>query len=87
MEPGYRLRQGKSGLQKNCYAERMAHRLHLMGSARYVNEFAPALNHDLIDKAESHSANGGGLTRRDPPSKFPIAKVKHRRGFRANNAW
>ena len=34
---------------KNCYAERMAHRLRLMGSARYVNEFAPTLHHDLID--------------------------------------
>ena len=34
---------------KNCYAERMAHRLRLMGSARYINEFAPTLHHDLID--------------------------------------
>ena len=34
---------------KNCSAERMAHRLHLMGSARYVIEFAPTLHHGLID--------------------------------------
>lgn len=34
---------------KNCYAERMAHRLRLMGSARYANEFAPTLHHNLID--------------------------------------
>ena len=34
---------------KNCYAERLAHRLHLMGSARCANEFAPTLHHDLID--------------------------------------
>ena len=34
---------------KKCYAERMAHRLHLMGSVRYANEFAPTLHHDLVD--------------------------------------
>lgn len=34
---------------KNCYAERMARRLHAMGSDRYTNEFAPTLHEDLID--------------------------------------
>jgi protein gp37 len=34
---------------KHCYAERMAKRLNAMGSARYVNGFAPTLHHDLID--------------------------------------
>ncbi|PKL49287.1 MAG: hypothetical protein CVV42_07090 [Candidatus Riflebacteria bacterium HGW-Riflebacteria-2] len=34
---------------KNCYAERMARRLHLMGSKRYVNEFAVTLHEDLLD--------------------------------------
>ncbi|WP_042886324.1 DUF5131 family protein [Cupriavidus necator] len=34
---------------KHCYAERMAKRLHAMGSARYENGFAPTLHHDLID--------------------------------------
>jgi len=35
---------------KHCYAERMARRLHLMGSARYVNEFEPTLHWDLVDQ-------------------------------------
>ncbi len=34
---------------KNCYAERMAHRLLAMGRARYANEFAPTLHHDFVD--------------------------------------
>ncbi|MEW6713329.1 MAG: phage Gp37/Gp68 family protein [Candidatus Riflebacteria bacterium] len=34
---------------KNCYAERMARRLHLMGSKRYVNEFKVTLQPDLLD--------------------------------------
>lgn len=34
---------------KNCYAERMAKRLRLMGSRRYVNEFAVTLHEDLLD--------------------------------------
>jgi protein gp37 len=34
---------------KHCYAERMAKRLHAMGSQRYRNGFAPTLHHDLID--------------------------------------
>lgn len=33
----------------HCYAERMAKRLTAMGSARYVNGFAPTLHDDLID--------------------------------------
>lgn len=35
---------------KNCYAERMAKRLHAMGSVRYVNGFDVTLHHDLIDR-------------------------------------
>ena len=35
---------------KHCYAERMAKRLHAMGSSRYVDGFRPALHHDLIDQ-------------------------------------
>jgi protein gp37 len=34
---------------KHCYAERMAKRLHAMGSARYENAFKPTLHHDLVD--------------------------------------
>jgi protein gp37 len=34
---------------KNCYAERMAKRLHAMGSERYRNEFDITLHPDLID--------------------------------------
>jgi protein gp37 len=34
---------------KHCYAERMAKRLHAMGSERYSNGFLPTLHHDLID--------------------------------------
>lgn len=34
---------------KNCYAERMAKRLHAMGSERYRNTFAVTLHPDLID--------------------------------------
>lgn len=34
---------------KHCYAERMAKRLHAMGSQRYVNGFEPTLHYDLID--------------------------------------
>jgi protein gp37 len=35
---------------KHCYAERMAHRLHLMGSARYADGFTPTLHWDLVDQ-------------------------------------
>jgi len=35
---------------KHCYAERMAKRLHAMGSSRYVDGFKPTLHHDLIDQ-------------------------------------
>ena len=34
---------------KNCYAERMAKRLHAMGSDRYRNGFAVTLQPDLLD--------------------------------------
>ena len=34
---------------KHCYAERMAKRLHAMGSQRYENGFEPTLHYDLID--------------------------------------
>jgi protein gp37 len=34
---------------KHCYAERMAKRLHAMGSDRYRNGFEPTLQEDLID--------------------------------------
>lgn len=33
---------------KNCYAERMAKRLHAMGSVRYANKFKITLHHDLL---------------------------------------
>jgi protein gp37 len=42
----YKISQGC----KHCYAERMAKRLHQMGSARYVNEFRPTLHWDLVDQ-------------------------------------
>ncbi len=38
---------------KNCYAERMAKRLHAMGSARYRNKFKVTLHPDLIDAPRS----------------------------------
>ncbi len=34
---------------KHCYAERMAKRLHAMGSPRYRAEFKPTLHWDLLD--------------------------------------
>ena len=34
---------------KHCYAERMAKRLHAMGTDRYRNGFVPTLHEDLID--------------------------------------
>ena len=34
---------------KNCYAERMAIRLHAMGSERYRDKFAVTLHHDLVE--------------------------------------
>jgi protein gp37 len=34
---------------KNCYAERMAHRLKAMGNPRYTNEFEPTVHEDLLD--------------------------------------
>jgi protein gp37 len=34
---------------KHCYAERMAKRLHAMGSQRYENGFKPTLHYDIID--------------------------------------
>src|SRR5882757_3121917 len=34
---------------KHCYAERMAKRLHAMGSARYSDGFQPTLHWDLLD--------------------------------------
>src|ERR1022692_1495765 len=34
---------------KHCYAERMAKRLHAMGSPRYAPRFKPMLQEDLID--------------------------------------
>jgi protein gp37 len=41
---------------KNCYADRMAKRLQAMGNPRYVNGFAVALHHDLIDAPKSWKA-------------------------------
>jgi protein gp37 len=38
---------------KNCYAERLARRLHAMGSKRYKNEFAITLHDDLVDLPRS----------------------------------
>jgi protein gp37 len=34
---------------KHCYAERMAKRLHAMGSERYANGFRLTLHLDLVD--------------------------------------
>lgn len=42
----YKLSQGC----KHCYAERMATRLHAMGSPRYADGFKPTLHWDLIDQ-------------------------------------
>jgi len=42
----YKVSQGC----KHCYAERMAHRLHLMGSPRYANDFKPTLHWDLVSQ-------------------------------------
>ena len=35
---------------KNCYAHRMARRLHSMGQARYQNNFAVTLQQDILDQ-------------------------------------
>jgi protein gp37 len=40
----------------NCYAERMAKRLHAMGSVRYENGFASTTHDDLIDAPRSWKA-------------------------------
>jgi protein gp37 len=40
----------------NCYAERMAKRLHAMGSRRYVNGFKSTTHDDLIDAPRSWRA-------------------------------
>lgn len=42
----YKISQGC----KHCYAERMAGRLKLMGSARYAAGFEPTLHWDLVDQ-------------------------------------
>jgi len=42
----YKVSQGC----KHCYAEKMAHRLKAMGTARYVNGFLPTLHWDLVDQ-------------------------------------
>lgn len=34
---------------RNCYAARMANRLHAMGNARYGNKFKVTLHHDLME--------------------------------------
>ena len=34
---------------KNCYAERLAKRLHAMGNQRYRNRFEVTLHHDVVD--------------------------------------
>ncbi len=41
----YKVSQGC----KHCYAERMAKRLHAMGSVRYADGFKPTLHRDLVD--------------------------------------
>ncbi|RJR27412.1 MAG: DUF5131 family protein [Desulfobacteraceae bacterium] len=38
---------------KNCYAARMAKRLHAMGQTRYKNGFKVALHEELVEKALS----------------------------------
>jgi protein gp37 len=38
---------------RNCYAERMAHRLHAMGSDKYRNVFELTLHPELIDEPKS----------------------------------
>lgn len=38
---------------KNCYAERMAKRLHAMGNPRYAGGFAVKLHEDLVDAPKS----------------------------------
>lgn len=48
----YKVTQGC----KNCYAERMAQRLKLMGSARYTNGFEPTLHWDLVDQPRQWKA-------------------------------
>ena len=40
----------------NCYAERMARRLHAMGSVRYENGFTSTTHDDLIDAPKSWKA-------------------------------
>lgn len=35
---------------KNCYAERMAHRLQAMGQQRYLNGFKPTCHPDILDE-------------------------------------
>jgi protein gp37 len=41
---------------KNCYAERLAFRLHAMGNRRYVNGFRLTLHNDVVDLPRSWSS-------------------------------
>ncbi|MFL6301389.1 MAG: DUF5131 family protein [Terriglobales bacterium] len=38
---------------KNCYAERLAKRLHAMGNRRYLNSFEVTMHHDVVDLPRS----------------------------------
>ena len=49
LESGNRVHEDRSGC-KNCYAHRIARRLHAMGQARYRNNFAVTLQLDVLDQ-------------------------------------
>lgn len=62
---------------KNCYAQRLAHRLHLMGNVRYENDFNLTLHHDVLNyprkwkKSRLIFVNSmSDLFHKDVPSKF-----------------
>ena len=66
---------------KNCYAERLAKRLHAMGNRRYANSFEVTMHHDVVDLPRSWKTGRrvfvnsmSDLFHRDVPLEF-IQKV------------
>lgn len=62
---------------KNCYAERLARRLHAMGNRRYANGFRLTMHEDVVDLPRSWSAGRmifvnsmSDLFHRDVPVEF-----------------
>ena len=75
---------------KNCYAERLAKRLHLMGNGRYRNAFRLTLHEDVVDlpargrRAVRCSVNSmSDLFHEDVAAAFHPARVPYDAGMSA----